>query len=108
DERFVPVGHDDRNDVQSRRALLDSLDIPAENIHAVAGSDEGITLDAAAEQYAAELADFGTPEQPWPSFDVCLLGVGPDAHIASLFPDRPEIQVTDRAVLAVRESPKPP
>ncbi|MFB8386047.1 6-phosphogluconolactonase [Microbacterium sp. NPDC055910] len=108
DERFVPNGHDDRNDVQSRRALLDSLDIPAENIHAAAGSDEGIDLDAAAERYAAELARFGTPDQPWPSFDVCLLGVGPDAHIASLFPDRPEIQVTDRAVLDVRDSPKPP
>ena len=44
----------------------------------------------------------------WPSFDVCFLGVGPDAHIASLFPDRPEIQVTDSAVLPVRDSPKPP
>ncbi len=34
--------------------------------------------------------------------------MGPDAHIASLFPDRPEIQIVDRAVVSVRDSPKPP
>ncbi|MDR2322257.1 MAG: 6-phosphogluconolactonase, partial [Microbacterium sp.] len=44
----------------------------------------------------------------WPSFAVCFLGVGPDGHIASLFPDRPEITVTEAAVLPVRDSPKPP
>ena len=110
DERFVPRGHADRNDRQAREALLDSLDIPAENIHTVAASDEGVDLDAAAAAYATELARFRPADgsDEWPSFDICFLGVGPDAHIASLFPDRPEIRVTDRAVLAVRESPKPP
>lgn len=108
DERWLPRGDAERNDRQALDALLDALPIPAENIHTVAGSDEGIELDAAAERYAAELARFGTDEHPWPSFQICFLGVGPDAHIASLFPDRPEIQNTDRAVLPVRDSPKPP
>lgn len=108
DERFVPRGHADRNDQQARAALLDALDLPDANIHTAAASDDGIELDAAAEAYAAELAGFAGNDGPWPSFDVCFLGVGPDGHIASLFPDRPEILITDRAVVAVRDSPKPP
>ena len=108
DERFLPRGHAERNETQSRQALLDALDIPADNVHAIAASDEGVDLDEAARAYAAELARFGSPEQAWPPFDVSLLGVGPDAHIASLFPDRPEILVTDETVLPVRDAPKPP
>ncbi|WP_435745327.1 6-phosphogluconolactonase [Microbacterium sp. PMB16] len=108
DERFVPREHADRNSVQSRQALLDHIPVPAENVHEVAGSDDGLTLDEAAAAYAAELARFGNDENPWPSFAVCFLGVGPDGHIASLFPDRPEVTVTDAAALPVRNSPKPP
>jgi len=108
DERFVPRAHDDRNEKQARAALLDELDIPEANIHAVTASDDGIDVDAAARGYAEELARFAGADGPWPSFDVCFLGVGPDAHIASLFPDRPEILITDRSVVAVRDSPKPP
>ena len=112
DERFVSRDSDDRNEKQAREALLDGLDIPAANIHAVASSDEGLDLDAAAIAYADELAQFAPSDRsetgPWPSFDICFLGVGPDAHIASLFPDRPEISVTDRATVPVRDSPKPP
>jgi 6-phosphogluconolactonase len=108
DERFVPRADAERNEKQAREALLDHLDVPAENIHAMLASDEGLDLDAAAASYAEELARFAGSEGAWPSFDVCFLGVGPDAHIASLFPDRPEILVTDRTVLAVRDSPKPP
>lgn len=108
DERFVPRDDPERNSVQSRQALLDHIPVPAENVHEVAGSDDGITLDEAAAAYAAELARFGTDENPWPSFVVCFLGVGPDGHIASLFPDRSEVTVTDEAALPVRNSPKPP
>lgn len=109
DERFVPRASDDRNEQQARAALLDVLDVPEENIHAGPASDEGIGLDEAARRYAAELARFAaSPEQPWPTFDVSFLGVGPDGHIASLFPDRAEIQDTASIVLPVRESPKPP
>lgn len=108
DERFLPAGHDERNDTGARRALIDHIDIPAANVHAMAGSDEVPDMDAAAAAYAAELARFGDDEQPWPAFFVCFLGVGPDGHIASLFPDRGEIQDTEHAVLPVRDAPKPP
>lgn len=108
DERFVERDDPDRNSLQSRRALLDHLLIPSENIHEVAAPSDGLGLDEAAEAYAAELARFGRADARWPSFAVCFLGVGPDGHIASLFPDRPEVTVTDAAALPVHNSPKPP
>jgi len=116
DERFVPANSPERNDVPADAAFLDLIDVPAENIHRMAASDQGLDLDAGARAYAEELARFGPSASaatgivtgPWPSFDICFLGVGPDAHIASLFPDRPEIRITDRSTVAVRESPKPP
>ncbi|OCG75634.1 6-phosphogluconolactonase [Microbacterium sediminis] len=108
DERFVPRDDAERNALQARQAMLDRLEIPAENIHEPAAAGEGVTLDEAADAYAAELARYGTDQRPWPQFDICFLGVGPDGHIASLFPDRGEVRISDRAVLAVRDSPKPP
>lgn len=108
DERFVAAADPERNAVQAREALLDHIAVPADNIHEVAASDSGIDLDGAAAAYAAELARFGTEDHPWPSFAVCFLGVGPDGHIASLFPDREEVGITDAAALPVRDSPKPP
>jgi 6-phosphogluconolactonase len=109
DERFVARDDAERNEKQAREALLDAIDIPAATVHAMPAADDGVDLDAAAERYAAELAQFPQDDgTPWPSFDICFLGVGPDGHIASLFPDRPEILITDRVAVAVRDSPKPP
>lgn len=108
DERYVPRDHDDRNAKQSREALLDLVPVPAENIHEMAASDSGLTLDEVAAAYSAELARFAEDGDPWPSFAVCFLGVGPDGHIASLFPDRMEITETAASVVPVRDSPKPP
>ncbi|GAA3660169.1 6-phosphogluconolactonase [Microbacterium marinilacus] len=108
DERFVPSDDTERNAGQARAALLDRVGVPAGNVHEPASTDGGLSLDEAADAYAAELARFGTDGREWPEFDICFLGVGPDGHIASLFPDRREVLVRDRAVLAVRDSPKPP
>ncbi|HWM17682.1 MAG TPA: 6-phosphogluconolactonase [Microbacterium sp.] len=108
DERWVPAGDDERNDAQSQAALLDDLDLPADNVHPFPTSDSGLSLDEAAREYAADLEEYGVEGQPHPVFDITFLGVGPDGHIASLFPHRSGIQVTDRTVIAVRESPKPP
>lgn len=108
DERFVPADDPDRNAGQARAALLDRIPVPAQNVHEMAASDAGLGLDEAATAYADELARFGDEKRAWPSFAVCFLGVGPDGHIASLFPDHREITVTDAAVLPVRNSPKPP
>ncbi|PXA67660.1 6-phosphogluconolactonase [Cryobacterium arcticum] len=108
DERWVPRGHADRNEVQARAALLDHIDIPAANIHAFPASDEGLDIDAAADRYAAELKALAGPDSPVPQFDVTFLGVGPDGHIASLFPHLQGIRENDLTVIAVLNSPKPP
>ena len=108
DERWVPAGDAERNDGQARSALLDALDLPATNLHPFPASDGELDLDEAAQAYASELAQHGVDGLPHPIFDITFLGVGPDGHIASLFPHRSGIQVTDRTVIPVRNSPKPP
>lgn len=108
DERWVPTRDAERNDTQAFDALLDRLELPATNVHPFPASDGGLSLDDAAAAYAAELAEHGVDGLPYPIFDITFLGVGPDGHIASLFPHRSGIQVTERTVIAVRNSPKPP
>jgi 6-phosphogluconolactonase len=111
DERFLPSGHADRNETQARSALLDAVDLDASRVHAMPASDGvvGDDLDAAAEHYAAELSAAARPEDHSgaPSFDILLLGIGPDGHIASLFPEAPALY-DDRLVVPVRGAPKPP
>ncbi|WP_173924090.1 6-phosphogluconolactonase [Agromyces sp. Marseille-P2726] len=108
DERWVPENDADRNDRQAREALLDDLDLAEENVHPFPAADSGMDLDEAAAAYAAELSKHGVDGLPHPLFDITFLGVGPDGHIASLFPHRSGIQVADRTVIPVRNSPKPP
>ncbi len=111
DERFLPAGHPDRNETQARQALLDEVDLDPDRVHPMPASDGPVGDDpeAAADWYAAELARATRPEDhgPVPAFDVLLLGMGPDAHVASLFPEMPALYET-RPVVAVRGAPKPP
>jgi 6-phosphogluconolactonase len=111
DERFVPAGHPDRNDVGAKAALLDAVPIPAAHVHSMPSSDgpDGDDPEAAAARYAAELAAASRPEDhgPVPAFDVLMLGVGEEGHVASLFPGMPAL-FDERAVVAVRGAPKPP
>jgi 6-phosphogluconolactonase len=107
DERWVPRGHEDRNDVQAGD-LFSVLDVPAANVHSYPASDEGLDLDGAAAAYDAELREHASEGREYPRFDITFLGVGPDGHIASLFPERSAIRSTTPGVLAVRNSPKPP
>ncbi len=108
DERWLPKGDPERNETQSRAALLDSLQLEPSQVHPFPASDEGMTLDEAAERYAAELAEHSSDGSGVPRFDITFLGVGPDGHIASLFPGREGIRERERTVIAVRNSPKPP
>ena len=102
DERFVPAGDADRND-SAVIAAAGEFGLPRANIHSVPGPDLVPTVEAAALAYAAELSGGQVPK-----FSVSILGIGPDGHVASLFPGRPEVGVTTGAVLAVKDSPKPP
>nr|WP_216645704.1 6-phosphogluconolactonase [Isoptericola halotolerans] len=115
DERFLPSGDPERNETQARAALVDDLvrssGLPTANVHAVAPSGEGpgeaATPEEAAAAYAAELSAFASPGGQVPSFDVLLLGMGPDGHVASLFPDHAALAAVG-AVVGVHGSPKPP
>jgi 6-phosphogluconolactonase len=111
DERFVPAGSPDRNDVGARAALLDVVPIPPAHVHAMPSSDgaDGDDPEAAAARYSAELAGASRHEDHGavPAFDVLMLGVGEDGHVASLFPGMPAL-FDERAVVGVRGAPKPP
>lgn len=117
DERFVPLGDPDRNDQQADDAGLGAIPLAPGHLHRAIGADPGVqpvrptARRAAAAAYADELAryaeDSGAPAAA-PEFTVVLLGVGPDAHIASLFPGRDELAVRESSVVPVADSPKPP
>jgi 6-phosphogluconolactonase len=112
DERFLPSGDPERNDTGAERALLRHLDdVDPARVHRMPASDgpDGPDPEAAAARYAAELRAAARPEDhgPVPGFDVLLLGIGPEGHVASLFPGMPALY-DERSVVAVRGSPKPP
>ena len=108
DERWVPREDPDRNERQARHALLDHVPVDPAKVHTFPASDDGITLDEAADRYAAELKSAAPPNLPLPPFDLVYLGVGPDGHIASIFPGTAAIRERERTVIAVRNAPKPP
>ncbi len=100
DERPVPPDDPQSNFRMARESLLAPLEIPAERIHRMMG--ESTDLDAAAQQYQNEIARVvgGSTHGDPPMFDLVLLGLGPDAHTASLFPATPALQETQRWVVA--------
>jgi 6-phosphogluconolactonase len=112
DERFLEPGHPDRNETQARAALLDHVPVDPARVHPMPAA-EGAHRDdpePAAREYANTLASLTSPEDhgPVPRFDVCLLGVGEEGHVASIFPASPAVYETERSVVAVHNSPKPP
>lgn len=112
DERFVSSKSSDRNDRPVISALTTGAGIPVYNVHTIPASDAGMSLDEAAAWYGQQLAiqggdgAFATDGEAF--FDVLLLGVGPDAHVASLFPEHPDARTTSAHAVPVRNSPKPP
>lgn len=105
DERFLPAQDKDRNARQAAEALLDHVDVDPSRVHEMpaAGVDGIHDVDAAAAAYSEQIRAHGTG-----MFDVLMLGVGPDGHVASLFPGTPALDVTDRVAVGVTGSPKPP
>jgi 6-phosphogluconolactonase len=97
DERCVPPDDDRSNYRMAKEALLDRLEQQPGSVHRIQGE---LGRDAGADEYAAELATVGP-------FDLVLLGLGPDGHIASLFPGFPTLDVTDRDVLGSEAGHEP-
>jgi 6-phosphogluconolactonase len=86
DERCVPVDDAGNSYGQTKKVLLDKIDIPDDNIHRVLSELEP---DSAVKEYARTLTAFAESPLAWPRFDLVLLGMGDDGHTASLFPNSP-------------------
>jgi 6-phosphogluconolactonase len=105
DERCVPVAHPESNWGQAAAALLDHVPVPGHQLLRPPGE---LGAEAAADAYQAALAGLPTSPGGVPRLEVVWLGVGEDGHCLSLFPGRPELEVTDRLVVAVHHAPRPP
>ncbi|BAY21263.1 6-phosphogluconolactonase [Calothrix sp. NIES-2100] len=97
DERYVPPDHPDSNELMARRAWLDRVDIPDANIHPIPTLEPDPAV--AAVKYESHLYNFfNSASGDFPALDVVLLGMGDDAHTASLFPHTEALKVRDRLI----------
>ena len=96
DERFVPVGDPDSNEGMIRRVLFSTIEPKA--LHSMSGA--GATVEAAADAYDA-LVRASDP------IEIVHLGLGPDGHTASLFPNAPTLDITDRLVVSAGDELHP-
>lgn len=106
DERYVSRDSSDRND-RAVVAALAALGPDAPTVHRVEGAAGGTSLQGAADAYARQIDAARGEVRDSPFFTVVLLGLGPDGHIASLFPRTPDL-TADTTCIAVADSPKPP
>ncbi|HEY9596745.1 MAG TPA: 6-phosphogluconolactonase [Cyanophyceae cyanobacterium] len=106
DERYVPPDHPDSNEGMARNAWLNKVEIPQSNIHPI--PTQGANPAADAETHEAQLREFfGTSVGEVPQLDIILLGIGDDAHTASLFPHTEALQVCDRLVTVGNKDGQP-
>jgi 6-phosphogluconolactonase len=104
DERFVPSDHPLSNYRMTREALINRVPIPAANVHPI--PTDFPRPQQSADAYEAVLRQFfgsGPPE-----FDLQLLGLGVEGHVASLFPKSSALDEKQRWVAAVRAPAEPP
>jgi 6-phosphogluconolactonase len=98
DERCVPPTHEDSNFRMTRAAMLDKVPLPVENIHRMEGE---LDPEEAASRYEAEIRNaFRLEGAQTPTFDLVILGLGPDGHTASLFPHTEGLNEMSRIVIA--------
>jgi len=107
DDRFVEAASADRNELQARNTLLSKIILDEAKVHAFPASDAGFTLDEATASFAYQVSSFAAVDEIVPEFDIVFLGIGPDGHVASLFPGKAE-PPSGVAVIAEPDSPKPP
>lgn len=109
DERFLPSGDQERNEVQASEALLDHVAVHPDRVFRMAASDgpHGSDPEVAAATYAQILGSHSDGDHT-PAFDVHLLGMGGEGHINSLFPHTDAVREKHHYVVTVEDSPKPP
>jgi len=106
DERYVPPDHSDSNQGMARHAWLNKVPIPTENIHPMATDAADPTIAAQTHEQQLQ-AFFQTAPGAFPSLDLVLLGIGDDAHTASLFPHTAALQVRDHLVTVGNKDGQP-
>jgi len=104
DERLVPFDDPECTYGLYKNQLFSKINIPESNILAI---DPSLPVDKCAEDYAQKLKK-AFPSDDKPVFDMLLLGMGPDGHTCSLFPDHPLLEETEKVVAPISDSPKPP
>ncbi|CAM0952577.1 unnamed protein product [Alopecurus aequalis] len=112
DERVVPKDHDDSNYKLAYNGLLSKVPIPTGQVYAI---NDALSAEGAADDYETilrQLVKNGvlamSKATGFPRFDAMLLGMGPDGHIASLFPGHPLVKENQKWVTHITDSPKPP
>jgi len=106
DERCVPPDDDESNFLLANETLIEPLGLGVDQVHRMRGE---LGPEEGAKAYAAELAEhLELDDEGIPVLDVVHLGLGPDGHTASLFPQHPALAVTGWATVAVSDAPKPP
>ena len=109
DERYLPCGDPERNDYLADTHLLSQIAIPSTVVHRILGPDSSETVEDAALTYSSELSLMAATRrrEGRPMFDIVLVSIGPDGHVASLFPEAASLR-SEAVTLAIVDSPKPP
>lgn len=112
DERVVPKTHEDSNYKLAYDGFLSKVPIPTGNVYAI---NDALSAEGAADDYETCVRHMVennviavSSVSGLPKFDLILLGMGPDGHVASLFPGHPLMKETDKWVAFIKDSPKPP
>ncbi|XP_041009869.1 6-phosphogluconolactonase 3, chloroplastic-like [Juglans microcarpa x Juglans regia] len=112
DERVVPKDHEDSNYKLAYDGFLSKIPILPGNVYAI---NDALSAEGAADDYETCLKHLVNTNvinlsaaSGFPKFDLMLLGMGPDGHVASLFPGHPLLKENEKWVTSIKESPKPP